>query len=404
MSNLYVDVHVLNTLGPSNVNRDDAGAPKTVVFGGVTRSRQSSQSQKAAVRKAFFEKFDTHFTSLRSRSIPLLIASELRKLNPSLSVQESNELVGWAMCALASDPKVRDKRYAAYRNELESRGENYVPTLDATFPLSVDEARAVAQVIVDALATGLDTADKVRVTKGTDTKALVEALRDAGVTVDVALFGKMFASNPKLNVDAAVQVAHAVGVSAYAGDLDFYTATDDLLVQSNETVEELRATGGVREAGADMMDTKGITAGTVYRYTNINVPALVRTLGSGEDAVDAVKRYIETFVTTLPGGAQNGHAARAPYSTVVISVRSDQPMSLVAAYEVPVNNAAEAVKVLGVYAASVAEMYATPPGDPVYVLSVHGRDGLVKKFGADTNVKSLPDALDALGDHLLGAL
>jgi len=52
---LYVDVHVLQTVPPSCVNRDDTGSPKTAVYGGVTRARVSSQSWKRAVRMMFKE-------------------------------------------------------------------------------------------------------------------------------------------------------------------------------------------------------------------------------------------------------------------------------------------------------------------------------------------------------------
>ena len=52
MSNLYLDINVLQSVPSSNINRDDTGAPKTAIYGGVTRSRVSSQSWKRAVRTA----------------------------------------------------------------------------------------------------------------------------------------------------------------------------------------------------------------------------------------------------------------------------------------------------------------------------------------------------------------
>ncbi len=53
MTRLYVDVHVLQTVPPSNLNRDDAGAPKQAVYGGARRARVSSQAWKRATRKSF---------------------------------------------------------------------------------------------------------------------------------------------------------------------------------------------------------------------------------------------------------------------------------------------------------------------------------------------------------------
>ena len=51
----YVDFHVLQTVPPSCVNRDDTGSPKTAQYGGVTRARVSSQAWKHAMRLMFKE-------------------------------------------------------------------------------------------------------------------------------------------------------------------------------------------------------------------------------------------------------------------------------------------------------------------------------------------------------------
>ena len=50
---IYVDFHVLQTVPPSCVNRDDTGSPKTAVYGGSVRARVSSQAWKHAMRKEF---------------------------------------------------------------------------------------------------------------------------------------------------------------------------------------------------------------------------------------------------------------------------------------------------------------------------------------------------------------
>ena len=50
---IYVDFHVIQTVPPSCVNRDDTGSPKTAVYGGVTRARISSQAWKRAMRQMF---------------------------------------------------------------------------------------------------------------------------------------------------------------------------------------------------------------------------------------------------------------------------------------------------------------------------------------------------------------
>ena len=49
----WLDIHILQTVPPPNINRDDAGSPKTAYYGGTRRARVSSQAWKRAVRTAF---------------------------------------------------------------------------------------------------------------------------------------------------------------------------------------------------------------------------------------------------------------------------------------------------------------------------------------------------------------
>ncbi|EMV2433788.1 type I-E CRISPR-associated protein Cas7/Cse4/CasC, partial [Escherichia coli] len=52
----FIQLHLLTAYPAANLNRDDTGAPKTVVLGGATRLRVSSQSLKRAWRtSALFE-------------------------------------------------------------------------------------------------------------------------------------------------------------------------------------------------------------------------------------------------------------------------------------------------------------------------------------------------------------
>ena len=48
-----IEIHVLQNFAPSNLNRDDTGAPKDALFGGTRRARVSSQCLKRAVREYF---------------------------------------------------------------------------------------------------------------------------------------------------------------------------------------------------------------------------------------------------------------------------------------------------------------------------------------------------------------
>ena len=61
----YVDIHVLQTVPPSCINRDDTGSPKTAQYGGVTRARVSSQSWKHSMRETFRADYEESWTGGR---------------------------------------------------------------------------------------------------------------------------------------------------------------------------------------------------------------------------------------------------------------------------------------------------------------------------------------------------
>ena len=77
---MFVDGHVLQTVPPSCINRDDTGSPKTAVYGGVTRARVSSQSWKHAVREYFIKKFPSDQSGDRTKKILDLVQEEIAKL------------------------------------------------------------------------------------------------------------------------------------------------------------------------------------------------------------------------------------------------------------------------------------------------------------------------------------
>src|SRR5712691_4189263 len=52
---MFIELHMLQNFAPSNLNRDDTGAPKDCEFGGYRRARISSQCLKRAIRTHFRE-------------------------------------------------------------------------------------------------------------------------------------------------------------------------------------------------------------------------------------------------------------------------------------------------------------------------------------------------------------
>ena len=84
---LYVDIHVLQTVPPSCVNRDDTGSPKTAIYGGVRRARVSSQSWKRAVRLAFREMYAPEDLAKRTKRIVRMVQNHVSELDPKANAE-----------------------------------------------------------------------------------------------------------------------------------------------------------------------------------------------------------------------------------------------------------------------------------------------------------------------------
>ena len=86
--NLYIDLHVIQTLPPSCVNRDDTGSPKTAIYGGVTRARVSSQSWKRAMRLMFADMYTEEEKGIRTKKIVDLLAKKISELDSEIQSAE----------------------------------------------------------------------------------------------------------------------------------------------------------------------------------------------------------------------------------------------------------------------------------------------------------------------------
>ncbi|MCT7752889.1 MAG: type I-E CRISPR-associated protein Cas7/Cse4/CasC [Lactobacillus iners] len=285
---LFLDIHAIQTVPPSNINRDDTGSPKTAQYGGVTRARVSSQSWKRAIRKYFYDKGDTQNMGIRSCDIVNYIAKIIVEKDKSISVEDAITLVEKTLNAAKLSTK--DQK------------------LKALFFISNNQADKFAQACLD---------------KKTDKTELQEILK-TDTSIDIALFGRMLADDPSLNEDASSQVAHAISTHAIESEFDFYTAVDDLAPEDN--------------AGAGMLGTLEYDSSTLYRYANIALHDFYKQLGDKEEVIDAVKLFVEAFVKSMPTGKINSFANQTLPQAVVVSLRSDRPINLVSAFEEPIKS------------------------------------------------------------------
>ncbi|MFE6662599.1 type I-E CRISPR-associated protein Cas7/Cse4/CasC [Streptomyces sp. NPDC057697] len=303
---LYIDVHVVQTVPPANLNRDDQGNPKEAIYGGVRRSRVSSQAWKRASRQHFDAQAPEPDRATRTKRIAQELTNRIAR-KTGLGQDESARLSAalLARLGLSQGKKAGDTAYLLFYGNAQ---------LEAVADLLTDRAADLAAL---------------------EEKALTEAVKElpvaehfrTGHPVGVALFGRMVADIPKLNVDAAVQVAHAISTHETQLEFDYFTAVDD----QNER----------DETGAGMIGTIGFNSATLYRYATVGFAQLADNLGGDtEAALDALDRFVDSFTLSAPTGYQNSFAHRTRPSLVAVVVRTDQPVNLVSAFEEPV--AAEA--------------------------------------------------------------
>jgi CRISPR system Cascade subunit CasC len=324
----YIDVHVLQTVPPSNLNRDDTGSPKTAFYGGVRRARVSSQAWKRATRTAFDSVLDRSQLGVRTRRVVELVAEEIERQDGTLSDAE---------------------RLAAAEGVLGKAGIALKPARKKEAPKESGYLLFLSRQQVHNLA-----AVAVAVHGGAEYPKNVKQLADTEHSVDLALFGRMVADDTGLNVDASVQVAHAISVHAVEEQFDYFTAVDD---HKNVDEEE--------DAGAGMIGTVEFNSSTLYRYATVDVDGLTENLGDPAAVRAAVEAFLACFVTSMPTGKQNTFANRTLPDAVLVQVRDDQPVNYVGAFEEAIvsttGRAVLAVDRLAEHARQLDEAYGLQP-------------------------------------------
>ncbi|EDY51268.1 crispr-associated protein [Streptomyces clavuligerus] len=367
----YIDVHILQTVPPANLNRDDQGNPKEAMFGGVRRSRVSSQAWKRATRMHFTERLPREGLATRTRRVADVLARRIEQLTevpPEGSARLARALL--APLGIKEGKKDGDTAYLFFYG----RGQ-----LDAVVGLIEDEALELAALDDKALAKRVESFD-------------VRGRFGSGHPLDVALFGRMVADVHALKVDAATQVAHALSTHAVELEFDYFTAVDD------ETKDE--------GPGAGMIGTIGFNSATLYRYATVGLHQLHDNLGgSDEGTVDGVRDFVGSFARSVPSGYTNSFAHRTLPSLVAVVVRSDQPVNLVSAFERPVSSVRgisekSASALADEHTRAVRNWGDTPSFTSVCHAYEDSADTAGKLRDAFGDPVDFPALLAGLGDHL----
>lgn len=306
----FIQLHILTSYAPSNLNRDDLGRPKTAKMGGFDRLRVSSQSLKRNWRVSeLFEEAMSGFIGIRTKRFGLTVFDELIKAG------------------------VKEKSAKEWATTIAGVfGKNKKDSLEIEQLAHISPAEQKATMALVALLAAEERAP---------TQEELNLLKADQTAVDIALFGRMLASSPAFNVEASCQVAHALSVHSVVVEDDYFTAVDDL-------------NDGKEDAGSAHIGESGFAAALFYSNICINKTQLIENLDGDEALANkAIQALTEAATKVSPKGKQNSFASRAYASYVLAEKGEQQPRSLSVAFLKPVNDEDQATAAINVLSKQV---------------------------------------------------
>lgn len=337
---MLIQIHILQNYSPANLNRDDTGSPKDAMFGGFLRGRISSQCLKRSIRKSatLEDAFKAKgLLGIRTKRLPGLIEDELKALGvDTKTIQAIVERV----------PEIGKK--AEKKGEGDEEDES---TTEESGAISKAETRQLIFIGTNELCPlAQRLLELYKKSNNWKKEELEKSLgKSLPRSVDIALFGRMTTSETFENVSAASQVAHAISTNALTQEFDYYTALDDISLQS----------------GAGMIGDVEFNSSTYYKYLNVHWEELLKNLGNDvEVAKQAVLALINAAATAQPSGKQNSFAAHNLPDLVLVEVSGKNlPVSYANAFLRPARANSEytlteaSAAQLGDYMTRISKMY-----------------------------------------------
>ena len=316
---MLIEIHAIQNHSPANLNRDDLGAPKTCYFGGVLRSRISSQCIKRSIRMS--EEFKTLCGGIRTRQLAKLIAE---KTSGKADVKKRAAKI-LKKCGI--EPKDEDKSN-----------------------MLVYTTREAIEEMATLLQNGDNKSDEDLATE------FGSLISERVAVPDMALSGRMLETGvlKDTTVEAALQVAHAISTHEARPEVDYYVAADDIPGD---------------DAGAGYVDEAMFASACFYKYFSIHWETLVENLkGYGENhkelAAHTVGAFIRGAALVNPTGKQNSFAAHNPPDGMLVEFK-DSPISYANAFAMPTTQGArdiisQSIAQLGQYICDLDTGYGKP--------------------------------------------
>ncbi|AEH61398.1 CRISPR-associated protein, Cse4 family [Methanosalsum zhilinae DSM 4017] len=358
----FVQIHTLVSYPPSNLNRDDLGRPKTAIMGGTQRLRISSQSLKRAWRTSdiFKEKLDGNI-GIRTKSMGVSVFKALTNgftlkdfLNNGFNSDKVNNPVEesvakeWAKAIADVFGKIKKENKNNPLAELE---------IEQLAHFSPEEITSIDELMSQI-------AQEQKKPSKEDIKKL-DLLKQKHTAVDIAMFGRMLASDTMYNTEAAVQVSHAITANKVAVEDDYFTAVDDL-------------NKGEENMGSGHLGENEFGSGLFYTYICVDKDLLESNLGGDKNLVsNSLKALIEAASKVSPTGKQNSFASRSYASYVMVEKGNQQPRSLAVSYLKSITGddmLKDAIDKLETTKAKMDQVYG-PCADEVKTMNVYTGEG-----------------------------
>lgn len=311
---MLFEIHMLKNFPSTNLNRDETGAPKTCYFGGSQRGRISSQCLKRSWRTSeLFGALESR--GWRSRNLPEMVAIKLR----DMGVDESYIEPAKHMIIDSAKKEKKEKK--------EKKVSNDLITSQIIF-FSPEDVQALA----DTVKARIDQSKDVEEFKKLKPDAISAPMKKAqarAITLDIALFGRMVTSDIILDVEAAMQVAHAVSTHPVNLESDYYIAVDDLIHMMDEN-------------GAGMIGDIDYDSCCYYMYASLDMDKLMENLKDSPESLSKVHQLLPVLLRVMamsnPSGKQNSFAGHVLPEMIMVEVKKDKiPLSYANAFAEPVS-------------------------------------------------------------------
>src|SRR5690625_3783516 len=275
-TNTRIEYHILQSFPVTCLNRDDVGAPKSAIVGGVPRARVSSQCWKRQVRLA-----------MQDFGIKL-----------GIRTKKAEEIFVKACLDAGADEAQAATCGAKIASQL---------TDDTLLFVSDTEAAAFAAYAAEK------EFDESKIKDKELAKVAKKALNPAEDALDIALFGRMVAKAADMNIEAAASFAHAISTHRVSNEVEFFTALDDLPGE---------------DARSAHMGSLEFNAATYYRYISLDLGQLAQTLGEDADLKPAIEAFTKALFVAVPSARQTTQSGASPWEFARVMVRNGQRLQV----------------------------------------------------------------------------